>query len=68
MSQFPKPWRAEYCGDCYRVYDANNLQLFTIDGDEYEDSEGNAQETVFFYGEAHEQEDLCAEIEKIFAA
>ena len=65
---FPKPWRVEFCGDCYRVYDAKNRQLFVISGDEFggDENEDPAKATVFTYGEAEEQDALSAEIERMF--
>jgi hypothetical protein len=63
--KFPKPWRAEFCGDCYRVFDANDRQLFIIFDDEDEEAHP-ANPTVFNHGTPDEQEALADEIERMF--
>lgn len=67
-SKFPKPWRVEYCGDCYRIFDVNNRQLFVIVGDEFggDENEDPAKGTVFDHGDADEQASLAHEIERLF--
>lgn len=67
---FPKPWRVRFGGDCYRIFDANNRQLFVIVGDEFggDKDENPDKATVFDYGAANEQEALASEIEQMFEA
>jgi hypothetical protein len=67
--RFPKPWRSRFCGDCYRVYDADDQELFIIVGDEFSngDEEKNPDlGTVFEWGSKEDHAALCEEIEKVF--
>ena len=64
---FPKPWSAEWCGDCYRVFDANNRHLFIITSDELLNEDENPKDaTVLGYGTDDEQRILCVSIEGLF--
>ena len=63
---FPQPWHSVWCGDAYRVYDANDRQLFVISVVEYDDEEGEEQQTVLAYGSDEESNALHAEIGKLW--
>jgi hypothetical protein len=64
--RFPKPWRVQNCGDCYRVFDANNRHLFIITGDEFLDERERPEDaTVFEHGSAEERQALAEAIEGI---
>jgi len=64
---FPKPWRSIWCGDAYRVYDANDRHLFVISGDEFStEDEDPETATALIWGEAAEQTVLMGGIEELF--
>jgi len=69
MTRFPKPWYSIWCGDAYRIVDANYRHLFDISSDEFAfgDEDANPETgTVFEYGAREEREALCKEIEQLF--
>jgi hypothetical protein len=60
--RFLKPWRSIYCGDAYRIVDANGRHLFDVSGDEFafgdeENCEGKDRD---------EHAALCEPIEQLF--
>jgi hypothetical protein len=64
---FPQPWTSEWCGDCYRVFDATGRQLFVITGDEHnEEDEAPTESTVLQYGTPDEIYELGQQIEALF--
>jgi hypothetical protein len=69
-SMFPKPWRVEDvssdgCG-AFRIYDANDRQLFVITADDYTDEDSNDHQTVLTHGTDEEQTALDKDLEKLF--
>ena len=67
---FPRPWRSEFVGDAFRVFDANDRHLFVICGDEIlNEKEDPADATVLFWsGTKDEQQEIAEEIEQLFPA
>lgn len=67
VSESFKPWRAEWCGDCYRIFDASDRHLFVIGSDEFlNEKEDPADATAFLYGTSDEQTALDEEILQLF--
>lgn len=66
-AMFPKPWSYVWCGDSYRIYDANDRHLFVITSDEFDsEDEDPKTATVLQHGSEEEQAELCKHIELLF--
>jgi hypothetical protein len=65
---FPEPWYSKWCGDCWRIFDANDRHLFVIAADEFSTVDEDPKTgTVFTWtGTRAEQEELAQQIEHLF--